>query len=94
MKILKTEGFQKELKAILAYIAQDKIGASRNFRADLNAHIANLSDFPYKYKKSIYFDSENIRDMTFKKHTITYEIDLKEKTIFILSIFKQNKPPS
>jgi hypothetical protein len=51
-----------------------------------------LPNFPYKYKQSIYFDDENIRDMTFKKYTITYEVNLENNTIEILKIFNRNKP--
>ncbi|HIO90644.1 MAG TPA: type II toxin-antitoxin system RelE/ParE family toxin [Campylobacterales bacterium] len=92
MKIIGTEEYQKELLAILKYIAKDKISASRKFKQDLNIQINQIPIFPYKYRPSLYFDNENIRDMTFKRYTINYEIDLNKNTIFILSIFNQNKP--
>jgi len=92
MKIVRTEDYQSELLSILKYIANDKISASKTFRIELNKQISNLPIFPYKYRKSIYFNNENIRDMIFKKYTINYEIDLNKNTIFIFSIFNQNKP--
>jgi len=92
MTIIRTEEYQKELLIILKYIAKDKISASRKFKQDLNTQINQIPTFPYKYKPSFYFDDENIRDMTFKTYTINYEIDLNKNTIFILSIFNQNKP--
>ena len=92
MKITRTQKYQSELLEILKYIANDKISASKAFRTELNKQINNLPTFPYEYRKSIYFDDENIRDMTFKKYTINYEVDLNKNTIFIFSIFKQNKP--
>jgi len=92
VKIIGTEEYQKELLAILKYIAKDKISASRKFKQDLNIQINQIPIFPYKYRPSLYFDNENIRDMTFKRYTINYEIDLNKNTIFILSIFNQNKP--
>jgi len=92
MKIIRTEAYQKELLSILKYIANDKITASRKFKKDLNEQIAKIPNFPYKYRKSIYFNDENIRDMIFKKYTINYEINLHKNTIFIFSIFNQNKP--
>jgi len=92
MKIIRTEEYQKELLVILKHIAKDKITASRKFKQDLNIQINQIQNFPYKYRLSYYFDDENIRDMTFKTYTINYEIDLNENTIFILSIFNQNKP--
>lgn len=92
MKIIRTEEYQKELLVILKHIAKDKITASRKFKQDLNIQINQIPNFPYKYRPSFYFDDENIRDMTFKTYTINYEIDLNKNTIFIFSIFNQNKP--
>jgi len=42
--------------------------------------------------QTFYFDDANIRDMIFKIYTINYEIDLNKNTIFIFSVFNQNKP--
>lgn len=92
MFIARTEEYQKELLAILKYIANDKITASRKFKKDLDKKIAKIPAFPYKHRKSIYFNNDNIRDLVFKKYTINYEIDLNKNTIFIFSIFNQNKP--
>jgi len=92
MKIIRTEEYQKELLIILKYIAKDKITASRKFKQDLNIQINQIPNFPYKYRPSFYFDDESVRDMIFKTYTINYEIDFNKNTIFILSIFNQNKP--
>ncbi|KIM11711.1 MAG: hypothetical protein KU38_05935 [Sulfurovum sp. FS08-3] len=92
MVIVRTQEYQKELLAILKYIADDKISASKKFKKDLDEQIAKIPDFPYKYRKSIYFDDDNIRDMIFKKYTINYEIDVSKNRLFIFSIFNQNKP--
>ncbi|MGB3751502.1 MAG: type II toxin-antitoxin system RelE/ParE family toxin [Arcobacteraceae bacterium] len=92
MTITRTEEYQKELLIILKHIANDKITASRKFKQDLNEQIASIPNFPYKYRKSIYFNDDNVRDMVFKKYTINYEIDLNKNTIIIFSIFNQNKP--
>ena len=92
MKTIRTEEYQKELLVILKHIAKDKIIASRKFKQDLNIQINQIPNFPYKYRQSYYFDDENIRDMIFKTYTINYEIDLNKNTIFIFSIFNQNKP--
>lgn len=92
MKISRTEEYLKELFTILKHIADDKITASKKFKTDLNKQIISLTNFPYKHRTSIYFDNENIRDMIFKKYTINYEVDLNKNTIFILSIFNENKP--
>lgn len=92
MKIIRSKKYQINLLIVLKYIAKDKISASRNFQKELDTLIKNIPNFPYKYKQSIYFNDKNVRDLTYKKHTINYEVNLEENCIEILNIFNQNKP--
>jgi plasmid stabilization system protein ParE len=92
MKIFETKKFKKEIKTIALYIKKDKPGVSIEFVSALKEQINDLVNFPYKYRKSIYFDDENIRDMIFRGYTIIYEV--KENSIEVISIFNQNKPLS
>lgn len=92
MKILKSKEFIERLKDILQFIAEDKPKASKKFYLKLDEKINKLAVFPYKYRKSIYFDNENIRDMIFKGYTIVYEVDLKKEKIIIFTIFNKNRP--
>ena len=54
--------------------------------------IEKIPNFPFKYRKSIYFDNENIRDMTFKGYTIIYRINVKKDLIEVIRIFNKNNP--
>jgi plasmid stabilization system protein ParE len=90
MKITESEKYKGGLKEIAFYIKKDKLNASINFVKELKENINNLVNFPHKYKKSIYYADENIRDMTFNGYTIVYEIF--EDKIEIMTIFNQNKP--
>ena len=92
MKIKRFKRYQNSLFQILDYIAQDKLSASENFLNELDALINNLPNFPYKYRKSIYFDNENIRDMIYKGYTVVYRVN--KDSIDILRIFNKNKPPT
>ncbi len=92
MTIKRTEKYQTELLSVLKNIANDKITASKKFKIDLNKQIKNIPNFPYKHRKSIYFNDENIRDMIFKKYTINYEIDLDNNKTSVFSVFNRNKP--
>ena len=87
MKIVRSRKFLNKFKNILAYIAKDKISASKKFREELNERLNELDHFPYKYRKSFYFNDENIRDLIFKGYTIIYKIE-KDK-IIVLDIFKR-----
>ncbi|QKF72878.1 toxin-antitoxin system, toxin component, RelE/ParE family [Aliarcobacter faecis] len=92
MRIIYNSNFEIELINIIDYIAIDKPSASINFALELEKLILEILNFPYKYKKSIYFNNKNIRDMTYKKYTITYIINLDKNSIEILKIFNRNKP--
>ena len=92
MKIIRSRKFQINLLITLKHIATDKVGASKNFQKELDKLIKNIPNFPYKYRQSIYFNDKNVRDLTFKKYTINYEVNLEKNSIEILNIFNQNKP--
>jgi len=92
VKISRKDEYKSELQDILRFIANDKISASKQFKQELDKQITNIPNFPYKHRKSIYFDDANVRDMIFKGYTINYEIDLDRNTIYLFSIFNTNKP--
>jgi len=93
MQINRSPLYKNNLFQILDYIAQDKLSASENFLNELDKLINNLPNFPFKFRKSQYFDDENIRDMIYKGYTIIYRINETEKCIDIVRMFHKNKPP-
>lgn len=93
MQIKIDKVFANNFNIILEYIALDKITASSKFKNELFKQIKNITNFPYKYRKSFYFNDINIRDMIFKGYTIVYEIDTTNNQIIVLNIFDKNKPP-
>ena len=92
MKIIESKQFKDELKVIAFYIKKDKLSASIDFVKNLKKTIKLLVDFPYQYKKSIYFDNDEIRDMVYRGYTVVYEINTEKNTLELLSIFNQNLP--
>ena len=44
--------------------------------------------FPYNFKKSIYFDDDDYRDNVHKGYTVTYQINNEEQPVVILGIIK------
>jgi len=91
MQIHRSDKFEYRLFQILDYIAQDKLNSAIKFNRNLQNQINKLVYFPYKFRKSFYYDNENIRDLIFKGYTIPYLIDKKNNKIVILDIFKMNK---
>ena len=92
MQIIRRESYKKNLQNLLEYIAkQDGYTRASDFLSKLNYSIKNLPNFPYKYRKSFYYESEYIRDCIFKGYTIPYLIDERKNQIVILDIFKWGK---
>jgi len=89
MIVIESEKYKRKLENISDYIAQDKKSAARKFLKDLKKQVNNLTHFPYKYRKSYYFNDENIRDMVFKGYTIIYKIE--NDKIIVLDIFKKEQ---
>lgn len=86
MNIEKKPRYFRNLMAILTFIAKDKISAAKAFENELDQHILDLIQFPYKYRQSHYYDDERYRDLTYKGYTVIYKIT--DDVIQILDIFK------
>ena len=88
-KILKS--FSNKLADQVEYIAADKPYAARKFKKDVLNAIKGLKTLPYKQRKSIYFEDQNIRDLIFKGYTIVYRIKPEEQIIEVFGFIKYKK---
>ncbi len=84
--VLTKKLFNNSLESILLYIAKDSKNQAKKFKDELKAKINNLNNNPYKFRKSLYYDDENVRDMVFKGYTIPYLVD--DEYIVVIDIFK------
>jgi len=75
MKIKFTTSFQNRLINQIEYIAHDSPKRARKFQQELIRKINQVPEKPYSYRKSIYFDDKNIRELVFKGYTIVYRIN-------------------
>lgn len=87
MQVLQTSQFQNELKNILEFISKDSIKEAINFKNKLKNKIDNLLDMPFMYRKSYYFEDENIREMVFNGYVIVYRVS---QDLELLGIYKSN----
>ena len=92
MRIINNPDFSEELKEILKYIANDKPSASKQFSKELKNNTKLILENPYMHPPSFYFNDKDVRDMTYKKYTIVYQVSLERNTIEMMKIFKKNKP--
>ncbi len=88
MKIKITRSFQEKLRDQIEFIAKDKPSIARKFKNELLERIRNVSTMPYKSRKSIFFDREEIRDLVYKGYVIVYRINLNENFIEVFGFIK------
>jgi len=88
VKILRKKEYNTALKIILKYISKDSQNRATVFKSQLDNKLNTLDNFPYKYRKSRHYNSEEVRDMTFKGYSITYMIENDKDRIVVLDIFK------
>ncbi len=93
MKIKITKSFSNKLNKQVDYIAKDKPAAARKFKNDVLAEIKSVSNMPYRNRKSIFFDNNDIREFIFKGYIIVYRINkLKNRIEFlVLQSMKKNR---
>jgi len=80
--------FEETLVSIIHYIMKDSVNASIIFEEELFEHLADLTHFPYKFRESLYYEDEQIRDYIFMGYTIPYLVDEENDVIIVLDIFK------
>lgn len=92
MKIVFKDTFITRLSNQIEYISLDSHSRARKFKTDLFANIKEIPQNPYRYRKSIYFEDESIRDLIFKGYTIVFRIT--ENKIEIFGFVKYQKDPT
>jgi len=86
MNIVRSQAYSKALQETIRFISRDSKARALNFKSELDTHINNLDTMPFKFRKSIYFDDENMRDLIFKGYTVVYKIDLAKNKITIIGL--------
>ncbi len=90
MNILCSELFQQQLKEILSSFAKEDIKTAQSFKMYLDTILFNMPTKAKKYKSSIYFDDENIKDIQHQGYTIIFLIQEESETYVILAIIKDS----
>lgn len=89
MKILCTSLYETQLKEILEQFALKDSAATKMFKIYLDTLIINIPTKASKYKQSIYFDDENIKDLIYEDFIIPFYIDKSTQSYLILGIVKK-----
>ncbi len=88
MQIIRDINYLQKLQSIMEFIAQDSLNQAIKFQIDLDEIIDDIQNMPFKYRKSIYFNDNNIRDLIFKGYVVPYKIDTVKNQIIIIGINK------
>ena len=86
MEIITSKLYEEQLKDILESLVKEDYKATKNFKMYLDTIILNMQTKEKKYKKSIYFNDENIKDIQFQGCTIIFLVDKKNNAYVILGI--------
>jgi plasmid stabilization system protein ParE len=82
MKIVFKATFLNRLENQIEYISKDSPSLARKFKSDLFKKIREIPQYPYSYRKSIYFDVEVIRDLIYKGYTVVFRITEERIEVF------------
>ncbi len=89
MQILCTDLFEKQLQDILQEFAKKDFNATKNFKMYLDTVIINIPTKSQKYKQSVYFNDENIKDLEHQGFVIPFFIDKASETYLVLGIVEK-----
>ena len=91
MDILCSKLYEEQLKEILEPLIQDDISLAKKVKMYLDTLIINIPTKAKKYKKSIFFDNENIKDLEFENYTIIFCIEDNGSLYILLGIVKKSR---
>lgn len=90
MEILCSELYEKQLKEILLPMIEEDVSLAKKFKIYLDTLIVNIPTKAKKYKKSIYFNDENIKDLEYENYTIIFCIEESNTSYIIIGIIKKS----
>jgi len=93
MNILSSDLYKKQLIEALELIKKQSESEMKSFELYLDTIIINMHTKVKKYKKSIYFDNENIKDIENQGYTIVFFIDEKKDKYALLGLLKSKALP-
>ena len=70
-------------------MAAEDVAAAKNFKIYLDTIMINIPTKSKKYKQSIFFDDENIKDVEHQGFRIPFMIDKESDTYIILAIIEK-----
>lgn len=93
MKVKITKVFRDRLDKQLEYIARDKPGAARNFKTEIIKRIKEIPEMPFSYRKSIFFNRTDIRELIYKGYIVVFKVNQSNDTIEVFGFTRWEENP-
>ncbi|MFT5660895.1 MAG: hypothetical protein ACI9TV_001539 [Sulfurimonas sp.] len=88
MNVFPSPLYKEQLQEALEFIKKENEITESSFQLYLDTIIVNMHTKVKKYKKSIYFDNENVKDIQNQGFTIPFFVDEKKGIYLLLGIVK------
>jgi len=93
MRLNILRSFKDKLNDQIEFIARDKPSAARKFKSEIIGRIKEIPQMPFKYRKSIFFDRDDIRDLIYKGYIVVYKINETDNSIEVFGFTKYEENP-
>ena len=91
MNVLTSNLYKKQLQEIVSVLKKEDEKAAKSFEIYLDTIIINMHTKAKKYKQSLYFENENVKDIENQGYTIPFYLDENKNIYVLLGIVKQPK---
>jgi hypothetical protein len=88
-QIVSSSLFEEQLKEILDSLEKEDVNSAKSFKLYLDTVIINMQSKIAKYKPSVYFDNEKVKDIENQGYTIPFYIDEEEGIYVLLGIIRK-----
>ncbi len=91
MSILSSTLYKEQLKELIRVLEEEDPANAKSFEMYLETIIINMQTKAKKYKPSVYFDDENVKDIDHQGLTIPFYFDEKRAVYVLLGIVESHK---
>lgn len=88
--ILSSTLFEEQLQEILTELEQEEGTRAKSFKLYLDTVIINMQSKIAKYKPSVYFEDEKVKEIENQGYVIPFYSDEGQETYLLLGIYKKD----
>jgi hypothetical protein len=88
--ILSSDLFDEQLKKTLESLEKEESNSAKSFKLYLDTVIINMQSKIAKYKPSVYFEDEKVKDIENQGYIIPFYSDEADETYVLLGIIKKD----